>query len=243
MIEQPLQVVIDSSVSDRFPPVRVGAFQVRGLRRAAARLDGATLLAKARVALQTAGLGPTNMLEDPRIREWRQAVARCKLKPSMIRSSAEQLSRRILSPGGFATGLPLVDAYCAVSAEHVAPIGGYDAERLPLDVIVLRLARPDVDTFAPLGGRAEDMPLREDVVVYACGDDILCYAFNHRDSQKTSLGVSTEHAVFVSEAVHECQWKAAEGALRELSELLSVAGAEVSQVEWATATAPRVTIG
>ncbi|MFO0754894.1 MAG: phenylalanine--tRNA ligase beta subunit-related protein [Byssovorax sp.] len=243
MTDRNLQFVIARSVCDPFPSIRVGAFLASDLERAVDRLDGPASLARARAALQAASLSTANLLDDPRIREWRGAVARCKLKPSAVRSSAEQLVRRIVGPNQFATGLPLVDTYCAVSAKHVAPIGGYDAEKLPSDVIVLRLARPATDAFTALGGRAEDMPLGESVAVYASADEVLCYAFNHRDSQKTSLDAATGRAVFFSEAVHECQWEHAETALCELRELLGAAGAQVSPVVWATPSAPSIAIG
>jgi DNA/RNA-binding domain of Phe-tRNA-synthetase-like protein len=87
------------------------------------------------------------------------------------------------------------------------------------------------------------MPLRESVAVYACADEVLCYAFNHRDSQKTSLDATTGRAVFFSEAVHECQWEHAATALGELRDLLGAAGAQVSSIAWATPSAPSVAIG
>ena len=138
------------------------------------------------------------------------------------------------------TGLPLVDLYCEVATRHLAPLGGYDVDRLPAEDIELRLARPDGDSFAPLGGG--DMPLADRVAVYASGSTVLCWAYNCRDSRDTCLTEDTDTGLFLGEAVTARQHRALRAALDDLAGRLSAAGAEVGEVVYADAERPRIDI-
>ncbi len=208
-----ITVGITSPVLARFPAVTVAAFGVTGLRE----FDAAGLLAGAeeiRRQLQAEGLTIETILQDRRIAQWRDALRACGIKASDFRGSAEQLVRRTLR-GEEIEAPPMVRFYCEASARNVAPLGAYDADRLPGNVVELREARPD-DRFTPLGGRAEEMPLRREVIVYACGPEVVCWAFNVRDSALTSLSAQTDNALFVSEAVTDVHVDASVRALREL---------------------------
>ena len=167
------------------------------------------------------------------------AIAACGLKPSTYKSSPEQLARRTLKSGPVQTGLPLADLYCEVATRHLAPLGGYDVERLPADApIELRLARPETDVFVPLGGG--DMPLTDRVAVYAAGSTVLCWAYNCRDSRETCLTEDTDTGLFLGEAVTVRQQEALRVALDDLHGRLVRAGARVGPLMYADATAPEV---
>ena len=177
--------------------------------------------------------------DHPLIRDWRTAIAACGLKPSTWKSSPEQLARRTLKSGPVQTGLALVDLYCEVATRHLAPLGGYDVDRLPGEPIVLRMARPD-DRFVPLGGG--DIPLTDKVAVYAAGSTVLCWAYNCRDSRETCLTEDTDTGLFRGEAVTARQHDALRTALSDLAGRLSAAGAEVGPVVFADAEHPEITI-
>ncbi len=138
------------------------------------------------------------------------------------------------------TGVPLVDLYCEVATRHLAPLGGYDVDRLPPEDIELRMARPGTDTFAPLGGG--DMPLTDKVVVYASGPTVLCWAYNCRDSRQTCLTEGTDTGLFLGEAVTALQQGALRAGLEDLAGRLSAAGAEVGEIAYADAERPRIDI-
>ena len=166
-----------------------------------------------------------------RIAGWRDAFRKQGLKPATYRSSPEALARRLLRGQSLTTPLPVVNTYNAVSIRFLAPIGGYDVDRLPGHDIDLRFARPSQDIFTPLGGRREDMPLLDEVVVYAAGDEITCWAFNHRDSARTCLREETQKVLFLSEAVTIEQKDVSLLALQELRRLLFAAyGGNVSSI-------------
>jgi DNA/RNA-binding domain of Phe-tRNA-synthetase-like protein len=228
-------VLIAGEVAGRHPEILVGGLLASGLRAVTALPlpdDTAQALVAQDVTIEL-------VADHPLIKDWRAAIAACGLKPSTYKSSPEQLARRTLKSGPVRTGLPLVDLYCEVATRHLAPLGGYDVDRLPPEVIELRLARPD-DTFDPLGGG--DMPLTDKVAVYAGGPTVLCWAYNCRDSRATCLTEDTDTGLFLGEAVTARQHDALRAALDDLAGRLSAAGAKVGQVVFADAERPLVDI-
>ncbi len=127
-----------------------------------------------------------------------------------------------------------------MATRHLAPLGGYDVDRLPPDEIELRLARPGRDAFVPLGGG--DMPLTDKVAVYASGPTVLCWAYNCRDSRETCLTEDTDTGLFLGEAVTARQHAALRAALEDLAARLSAAGADVGDIAYADADRPRISI-
>lgn len=237
-----MNIVIDHSLLARFPDLLVGGFLVDELRVAAGSVDPAPLTLAANAALAARAITVDNLVQDPRIAKWRQAIRECGVSASQYRSSPEQLARRLLRGDAIKTPVPMVSAYCMISAKHLAPLGGYDVDRLPMREVVLREARPDSDRFDPLGARPEDMPLTPRVVVYGCGDDIMCWGFNHRDSAVTCLQSDTKTAVFIGEGAYTEQHAALRRALDELRELLLAQGARAGDVRLATRERPAVSI-
>lgn len=235
-----IRIEIDPAVLERFPDCRVGGFLARGLRSAAGRLklESAETLA---APLTVQGITVESISEEPRIREWRKAYQAIGVKPSTYKGSAEQLARRLLKGSWISTPLPLVNLYSAVSVKHLTPMGAYDVERLPDPSVVLRFPR-EGDVFHPLGGRPEDMPLRPNVVIYASGSEVACWAFNHRDSAKTCLHADTDLGFFMAEAVAPVQYESLDAAFSELARDLREAGADVGELAYASASEPSASV-
>lgn len=222
-----IRIEIEPAVLERFPDCRVGGFLARGLRAATVQPEEPVI----------EGISLETLTEEPRIREWRKAYQQIGVKPSTYRGSAEQLARRLLKGSWISTPLPMVNLYSAVSVKHLTPMGAYDVERLPEPSVVLRFPR-EGDVFQPLGGRPEDMPLRSNLVVYASGSEITCWAFNHRDSAKTALHAGTDLGIFMAEAVSPVQYESLDAAFSELARELREAGAEVGEIICADAAQP-----
>lgn len=221
-----ITLTIDAAVMARFPAVTVRGFEVDGLCDGVFA-DDATDVRKVNRSLSVAGIVDVDSLvADQRIQDWREAIQDCGLKASRYKSSAEALAKRYLKGSSIATGVPAVDLYCALSAGHLAPLGAYDLDRLPVDEIVLRQVQSG-DSFKPLGGTADDMPLRDRVVVYASASEIVCWAFNHRDSAKTCLQPGTSRAVFLGEAVTLLQKEHLILALADLRSILVAGGVSI----------------
>ena len=229
------RVVIAGEIAGRHPEILVGGLRASGLRGATPPPlpdDTAQALVGQDVTIEL-------VADHPLIKDWRAAIAACGLKPSTYKSSPEQLARRTLKSGPVQTGLALVDLYCEVATRHLAPLGGYDVDRLPPGDIELRLARAD-DSFVPLGGG--DMPLTDKVAVYASGPTVLCWAYNCRDSRETCLTEDTDTGLFLGEAVTARQHGALRAALEDLAGRLSAAGADVGPIGYADAGNPQVSI-
>lgn len=229
-----LVLEIEEGILRSFPDVRVGGFLTAGLDAMADVTYGLpSRWESARSELLAQGLTIENLTADSRIASWRDAFKRSGLKPSTYRNSPEQLARRLLRGENISTPLPLVNVYCALSAAHLAPLGGYDLDRLPAMEVTLRYARAEQDSFHPLGGRREDMPLTPNVAVYASGTEVICWSFNHRDSLLTCLKQQTRRAVFLGEAVDRGQYHSVANALEELRRTFSAAGAGVGDLAFA----------
>ena len=231
---------IAGDIAERHPDILVGGLRASNLRAAAATVAGPPFPADTAVALVSQDVTIELVADHPLIRDWRTAIAACGLKPSTYKSSPEQLARRTLKSGPVRTGLALVDLYCEVAARHLAPLGGYDVERLPGSSIDLRLARPAADTFVPLVGG--DMPLTDRVPVYATGSTVLCWAYNCRDSRETCLTEDTDTGLFLGEAVTATQHGALRTALVDLAARLTAAGAQVGPIAFAHRDQPSITI-
>lgn len=235
-----IRIEIGPAILERFPECRVGGFLACGLHSAIRRLrlEGAGTLA---APLTVQGVSIEELSEEPRIREWRRAFQQIGLKPSTWKSSPEQLARRLLKGSWISTPLPLVNLYSAVSVKHLTPMGAYDVARLPAPSVTLRLPR-EGDVFHPLGGRPEDMPLRPQVAVYASGSEVICWAFNHRDSATTCLRTETDLGLFMAEAVANIQHDSLEIALSELARDLREAGADVGEPALVHAKSPSMNL-
>jgi DNA/RNA-binding domain of Phe-tRNA-synthetase-like protein len=217
-------VTIESAVLASYPELCVRGFRVDVIdAELAGALSGA--MSDPSAVLATRGVSVERLADDPLIDGWRKAFQRAGLKPSTFKSSPEALSRRILKGGQISTPLPMVDLYCAVSARSLAPLGAYDLERFtgPAD-ITLRFARPTTDRFTPIGGRPQDFPLLETVPVYAVDGEVICWAFNCRDSVATCLTKGSRALLFLGEAVTLEQREALEAGMEELYRLLDVPG-------------------
>jgi DNA/RNA-binding domain of Phe-tRNA-synthetase-like protein len=232
-------VSIAGEIAERHPDILVGGLLASNLRATAAAVAAAPFPEDTAQALVNQDVTIELVADHPLVRDWRTAIAACGLKPSTYKSSPEQLARRTLKSGPVRTGLALVDLYCEVATRHLAPLGGYDVERLPATEIELRLARGD-DSFSPLGGG--DMPLTDKVAVYAAGATVICWAYNCRDSRETCLTEDTDTGLFLGEAVTARQHVALRIALADLAGRLAAAGAEVGSVVFADRENPRITI-
>ena len=221
-------------MAERHPEVLVGGVIATGLQAASAAVADRPPPVDTQAELVERGLSVERIASEPLIADWRAAIAACGLKPSTYKSSPEQLARRMLKSGPLHTPLPLVDLYCDIATRHLAPLGAYDLAALPSPDVVLRLARPGEDVFHPLGARDDEMPITAQVAVYASGRDVICWAYNCRDSRDTCLTPDTEVGLFLGEAVTERQHGPLRSAFDDLAARLVGAGATVGPVVFAT---------
>ncbi|MDQ7247856.1 B3/B4 domain-containing protein [Dongia sedimenti] len=193
---------IAPDVAARFPGIEIHAARAQGFLAGADQLDHAGQLREAVARVGTLGIDKEKLAAYPPIARWREAYAALKVRPSAFRASIESLLRRALGGADLALPIASVNLYNAVSLDALAPMGAYDMAKLPPEPMLLRFADPARDRFTPLGGKVADFPLNPDLVVYAGGDTVLCWGFNHRDNVETALDAQSDDIVFFSEALN-----------------------------------------
>ena len=173
-------------------------------------------------SIKSGGITVERILEFPEFKEWRNAFQKFGVKPAKYRSSVEQLYRRALKGEIIQTPLPLVNLYCYVSLIQIAPMAGYDLEKVQGDVAI-RLTR-DGEEFVGIG---EQQQFTSDpgIVVYADDGGIICWAWNHRDAARTSLTEQSDRVIFFADSATADSRFRASAAIDQLSEILTSAGA------------------
>ncbi|MGI3212976.1 phenylalanine--tRNA ligase beta subunit-related protein [Roseovarius tibetensis] len=221
-------IVIEGSARAVFPDLAVRALRIEGFVAAADAVDMADLEIRVQEAVARREAGEMT---------WRSAYKRMGLKPSKFLSSVEALSKRAAKTGsGWKTGWKAIDIYNAISIIHGAPLGCYDADALGDADIFIRPVNRDLDRFTPVGGKIDISNGSDDLLVYAVGHEILCWALNHRDSATFCLKAGTRTAVVASESVSPEQHDVSRAAMTELASLLESHGAAVGEIEQSLAT-------
>src|SRR5262245_14754761 len=124
----PTTLTVDPSVTALAPDFTHLVVEARGLVNGPSDERSSALLAEAerRLAERLAGRPPH---DDLHMAAWRAAYTAFGAKPSRTRNSAEAQARRALTGEGLPRINLLVDAYNAVSAAHLIPVGGEDLDR------------------------------------------------------------------------------------------------------------------
>jgi DNA/RNA-binding domain of Phe-tRNA-synthetase-like protein len=229
-----MEFSITPEVTARFPGIEVHAIRAQGFLACADRLDHEAQLRDAVARVAALGIDRNDVAAFPPIARWRKAYAAIKVRPSQFRASIESLLRRALAGADLALPIPSVNLYNAVSLDAVAPMGAYDMAKLPATPMEFRLARPAKDRFKPLGGKTEDFPLSPDLVVYAAGDTVLCWGFNHRDNIDTALDARSDDIVFFSEALNAEDGARSAKAVEDVQRRLNAVGVACSEPVAAT---------
>ncbi len=200
-----VNVSISNDVLKTFPELQVAAVRVRfedarDLQGTMDRLEGDLEFLRNEVER----FDPITSM--PEIATWRSAYGRMGVKPSKFHSSIEALMRRVKKGQDIRTGLEVVDFYNLISIREKSPVGAYDAQKLQMQEIKMRKALPHEDRFDPLGSNTEAFPLSKDLVVYASGNNVLCWGFNTRDSTLSSVDQTSKEVLFFSETT-EAKYK------------------------------------
>ena len=201
----------------RFPAYRVALVVAEGLALETARPpELAALIAGVEAEVGEAwGERPSG--EIPEIRAWREAYKGFGVKKTSYRSSVERLIRSIQRGRGLPGVNTLVDAYNAVSARHLMPVGADDLDRLT-GPLAFRYARPG-DRFTALGDEsATDDPPKQGEVVYADAEKVLCRRWNWYQDARSATSLGTRRAAITVQ--HLGGGAALESAVEELCDWL-----------------------
>lgn len=193
-----LQIDI-SEIAATFPDFRVAVVVTSDLAISEARPPdlGATIAERERAC--RARWAGTELSEIPGVAVWRRAYRAFGIKKTSYRSSVERLVKNVLAGRELPEINSFVDAYNAVSLEHVMPAGADDLDHVAGD-LAFRYGRPG-DSFVDMAGGEEggdapaDDPPKEGEVVYADAEKILCRRWNWRQDGRSLVMPSTHRAV------------------------------------------------
>ncbi|MFJ6444346.1 B3/4 domain-containing protein [Streptomyces sp. NPDC091649] len=191
------------TVSDEVRAIAPGfshlAVEARGLVNGPSDARSAALLddAARRLTERLEGRAPH---EDPRIAAWREVYTAFGAKPSRTRNSAEALARRALAEGGLPRINLLVDAYNAISAAHLVPVGGEDTDHIEGGMRLIRATGDE--PFPTVAGGEEAVERPEPGEVVWCDDEgVTCRRWNWRQGVRTRLTEESVNAVFLLEGL------------------------------------------
>ena len=190
----PFPIEIDAEISRRFPSFRVLVIRVDDLVNGAGDEHSERLLRTAEHAAR-ARFGDRPASSHPHVQTWRDAYGMLGSKPSRYFSSVESLLRRVLRGDELPTVNRAVDAYNAISIDHVLPAGGEDWGRAapPLRLGLARGGEP----FSGIDGQSEPVDAGEAIWHDAAG--VTCRRWNWRQGVRTRLTESSTAAYFLLE--------------------------------------------
>lgn len=178
--------------------------------------------------------------DHPNIQSWRETYKTFGVNPKDYRSSVEALVRRIVDNKGVWNISPAVDLYNSVSVLTVFPMGGYDFEKIAGRDIEVRFAR-EGESFIPLG-KTTSVTLKPEHVVYAAGNDIICWLWNYKDAASTAIDEKTTKALFFIDSAELPTGVTLDEALAFFVHSLDAIGATVYQSTVANAQNARVAL-
>ncbi|HCU07600.1 MAG TPA: hypothetical protein DF480_01280 [Clostridiales bacterium] len=196
-----------------FPEARIAVVCLTGIRNTG---SSAELSEGLRCANEKAAqyLGKEVFSENPAVAVWREAYRQFKTKKG-VRSSIENLLKRVEKGNPVSAINPLVDLYNTISLEYGLPCGGEDIDTLQGDLL-LTLADGG-ESFLALGDEIED-PALPGEVVYKDELGIVCRCWNWRDGIRTMLTEQTSNALLVMESVDPARHEVLKEAAEQMSE-------------------------
>lgn len=213
-----MKFLIDPSMINLFPSVKIGVLVFRGLDNhadhksaIAAQLRQAEEKVRSSYTLET-------LSSQPKIVDWREAYRKFGFKPSSHRSSVEALTRRVLQGKDLPSINNLVDLYNLVSIKHLFPIGADDLDHVKGD-IRLTVAN-GTERFLMLGSQ-ENEPIKNGEVVYRDDEEVLCRSWNYRECEKTKITETTKNVCLVIEGLEHSSKEEILAALKDLRSLIS----------------------
>ena len=134
-------------------------------------------------------------IENPVIKEWREAFYKFKTKKG-ARCSIEALLKRVSKGGEIGCINPLVDIYNGVSLRFGLPIGGENLDKFEGD---MRLTIAEGGEAFITYGSDKDEPALEGEVIYRDDYGAICRCWNWRECVRTMLTEDVTNAFMIIE--------------------------------------------
>lgn len=237
------RVVAEDSFWDLFPDATIGVVAASGIlptdqvseenaANAAKLLDHAN-------ATADKWLTSTTISQNEVVAVWREAYRKFKTKKG-VRSSVENLLKRILKDNPVGHINPSVDVSNSISLKYALPIGAENVDAIQGD---MRLAVTEGgDEFLPVGEEESD-PTLPGELAYLDDKGAICRCWNWRDGQRTEVTDETPHCVFIMENLQPERQADLQAAIDDLAvQLHDLLGATIDAKGIISKDSPAVTI-
>lgn len=208
---------IDPKILEMFPHVKIGVLLATNMDNSQSQPMFSDLLRAAEKAIRE-NFQLESLTSIPKIIDWREAYRTFGCKPSVYRSSIEALMRRVLQGKELPSINPMVDAYNLISLENVLPIGGGDIAQIEGDILLTSASGSE--RFMMLGGTQLET-IKKGEVIYRDDKDVLCRAWNYRESEKSKITEKSKQVCFFVEGLEHTTEEEILHALSGLKYLLS----------------------
>lgn len=233
-----MKISIDQEVLKAFPDAAIG-YLTAGVEVGESGEYVESLKDNLQAAMDGIGLSAGNMMEHPDVARWREVFGKMGVKPSKYKSSLEALLRRMFK-GELWSVSNVVDLYDCVSVQNLLPMGAHDLAKLKGD-LVLRYGR-EGEKFLPLGTGSDVVDVDPRNIVYADGEKVLCWLWNHRDTRDAAVTNGTKRAIFMIDNAFKTEWRTIGQGLDALEGELAKIGARVETKGIIDAGRPSATI-
>lgn len=192
-------ISLDEAIAAKYPHIQIG-FLIAKIQ--VEKSDPFVEELKQQLApfLQGKNILATNFSIHPSIKVWKEIYEKdFQVSSTKFRSSLEALVRRVVTGKSMWNICNVVDLYNCCSVLSLLPIGGYDLNKISGNIRV-RFARSN----EPFLGLREKMLLyaQSNHIVYTDDEQILCYLWNYKDAEKTSIQSSTRDVIFFIDSVN-----------------------------------------
>lgn len=210
-----MQIGIENAVLERYPEAEIGYLVARvGVKESDPYVE--ELKQSLAKNVQEKGINATNFVVHPNLAIWRTVYEEdFQVNPKTFRSSVEALLRRVVTGKEMWNISNVVDLYNCCSILSLMPMGGYDLNKVAGD-ITIRYAK-EGETFQGLGIKLP-IETKPQHIVYADDKRLICWLWNHKDAEETSIDENTEYVIFFIDSAKKVS--SVQAALDQLAENL-----------------------
>ena len=207
---------IEPSVIEKYPHLKVGVIIARGIDNRGKKDEIEKLVEQTSLKVKEEYAGK-ELTKEPKILDWREAYKSFGFKPSSYRCSVEALLRRVVGDKGLPSINSVVDLYNMISIKHSLPAGADDLDKVD-GVIRLDVAKGS-EPFTALGSQ-EKLEAKEGEVIYRDDREVLCKAWNWRESDTSKITEESKNISLAIEGLEHTEADEIVKALKELSSLI-----------------------
>lgn len=211
-----MKLKIDPLIFNKFPEAKIGVLVVRDISNTNSSVDFVSLLRSTEEFVRK-NYTLESVINHPKIVDWRNAYRSFGFKPSEYRCSLEALLRRVLNNKEIPSINPLVDIYNVISLKYLLPAGGGNVDSIEGNMN-LTFAQGN-ERFVMLG-QTNTTSLIPGEVIYQDNKDVLCRAWNYRESEKSKIKLETKNAYFILEGLQNTSLEEIEQGLEEMANLM-----------------------